>query len=63
MLSRTCPQVRIAPTPRDRHAATVTDEPILYREEAVRMMLALYDLVEIARDILRVLEGGNGEEE
>jgi hypothetical protein len=41
----------------------MVDEPILYRDEAVRLAFAVYDVLEVLQAILRLLEGGDGEEE
>jgi hypothetical protein len=43
----------------------VADEPILYREEAVQLALAVHDILEVLDKILRLLEGcdeGEGEQ-
>jgi hypothetical protein len=42
----------------------MADEPVLYREEAVQVVLAVHDILEVLHEILRALEdGGEGEEE
>jgi hypothetical protein len=59
MLSRTWPEVRLAPLRSRRDARLVNDEPVLYREEAIRIALAVHDILEVLRKIARLLEDGD----
>ena len=63
MLAGTWPEGRPARRGAAREARAMADEPILYRDEAVRVAFAVHDILEVLDEILRLLEGGDDGEE
>ena len=59
----TRPQERLAPRPTTRDAPVVT-EPVIYREEVVRLLFGVYDISETLKKMYTLLaeEDEDGEE-